>query len=72
MLDIIRHQLLRAQRRMKNQADKHRSERSFAVGDLVYLKLQPYHSVVSGGKRQSEVIFPFLWSLQNSDRKSVV
>jgi len=27
---------------MKAQADKGRSERSFAVGDLVYLKLQPY------------------------------
>ena len=27
---------------MKAQADKNRSERSFAVGDLVYLKLQPY------------------------------
>jgi hypothetical protein len=27
---------------MKNQADKHRSEREFSVGDWVYLKLQPY------------------------------
>ncbi|XP_062183813.1 uncharacterized protein LOC133887844 [Phragmites australis] len=27
---------------MKHQADKHRTERVFAVGDLVYLKLQPY------------------------------
>lgn len=27
---------------MKKQADQHRSERSFSVGDLVYLKLQPY------------------------------
>lgn len=27
---------------MKDQADKHRSEREFAVGDLVYLKLQSY------------------------------
>lgn len=27
---------------MKIQADKHRSEREFVVGDLVYLKLQPH------------------------------
>jgi hypothetical protein len=27
---------------MKHQADKHRSECVFAVGDWVYLKLQPY------------------------------
>lgn len=42
MLDLVRQQLLRAQQRMKLQADKRRSERSFQVGDMVYLKLQPY------------------------------
>uniref|UniRef100_A0A8R7TTR3 Tf2-1-like SH3-like domain-containing protein n=1 Tax=Triticum urartu TaxID=4572 RepID=A0A8R7TTR3_TRIUA len=35
-------QILRAQHRFKKQADKHRSERSFEVGDKVLLKLQPY------------------------------
>ncbi|CAO2200139.1 unnamed protein product [Urochloa humidicola] len=42
MMDVIRHNLLRAQTRMKLQADKHRQEREFTVGDWVYLKLQPY------------------------------
>lgn len=42
MMEIIKANLLRAQQRMKNQADKHHQERQFAVGDWVYLKLQPH------------------------------
>lgn len=42
LISVIRQHLARAQARMKMQADKHRSEREFAVGDSVYLKLQPY------------------------------
>jgi hypothetical protein len=34
--------LIKAQERMKFYADKHRSERKFAEGDWVYLKIQPY------------------------------
>jgi hypothetical protein len=41
-LDLLRDHLLRAQVRIKNQADKHRSDRQFSVGDDVLLKLQPY------------------------------
>lgn len=42
MLQLVKQQLQRAQHRQKNQADKHHSDRVFQVGDLVYLKLQPY------------------------------
>jgi hypothetical protein len=42
MLVAVRHHLHRAQQRIKHQADKRRSERTFNVGDYVYLKLQPY------------------------------
>lgn len=34
--------LIKAQQRMKMNADRKRREESFEVGDLVYLKLQPY------------------------------
>jgi hypothetical protein len=48
MQDVIRQHLLRAQQHMKRQSDKSRSERQFAVGDWVFLKLQPYvQSLVS-------------------------
>jgi hypothetical protein len=42
MRDSVHQHLLRAQQRMKSQADKRHSERTFNVGDSVYLKLQPY------------------------------
>ncbi|XP_071923247.1 uncharacterized protein [Coffea arabica] len=39
---MLRDNLLKAQNRMKQFADKGRTERSFSIGDSVYLKLQPY------------------------------
>lgn len=42
MTQLLQQQLMRAQQRQKHQADKNRSERSFSIGDSVYLKLQPY------------------------------
>jgi hypothetical protein len=43
--DILRElkdHLQRVQNQQKVQADKHRVDRTFEVGDLVYLRLQPY------------------------------
>lgn len=45
MISTLKHHLLRAQVRMKNQADMHRSERVFHVGDWIWLKLQPYKQI---------------------------
>jgi hypothetical protein len=42
MTKVVRQHLHRAQSRMKSKADKARLEREFAVGERVYLKLQPY------------------------------
>nr|GEX09294.1 Ty3/gypsy retrotransposon protein [Tanacetum cinerariifolium] len=41
-IKVLRQSLLKAQNRMKQQADKHRTERVFEPGSWVYLKLQPY------------------------------
>lgn len=38
----IKDNLLRAQELMKLQADKNMQERTLEIGDMVYLKLQPY------------------------------
>lgn len=45
VLNVLKFHLLRAQDRMSNQANKHRSDRSFLMGDYVYLKLQPHRQV---------------------------
>ena len=42
MSEVIRQHLNRAKQRMKKQADEHRSERQFQIGDLVFVKIQPY------------------------------
>ena len=42
ILSQLKTNLEAAQVRMKHQVDKHRTERMFAVGDMVYLRLVPY------------------------------
>lgn len=60
---VIRDNLLKAQARIKQQADKKRKEREFAIGDMVYLKIQPYrHTSLSthrNAKLHSKYYGPF-------------
>jgi hypothetical protein len=42
MLREMQEQLLKAQDQMRAQANKHRREVEYQVGDMVYLKIQPY------------------------------
>jgi len=45
---LIKDNLLKAQTRIKHQANKNRTERVLEVGDMVYMKIQPYrHSSLS-------------------------
>ena len=41
-MSLLKHNLVLAQERMKLQTDRHRSERSFEVGEWVFLKLHTY------------------------------
>lgn len=42
MIMILKFYFLRAQHQMKQEADKHMSERSFEIGDWIFVKLQQY------------------------------
>jgi hypothetical protein len=59
MLAAVRQHLLRAQQRMKAHADKRRSERSFNVGDFVFLRLQPYVQSSLAPRAHQKLSFKF-------------
>jgi transposase InsO family protein len=59
MTDLVKQHLNRAVVRMKSQADKGRSERSFEVGDLVFLKLQPYVQFSLAPRSNQKLAFKF-------------
>ncbi|GKC55705.1 retrotransposon-related protein [Tanacetum coccineum] len=44
-IKVLKFHLKRSQDRMRNQANKHRTDRQFEVDDWVYLKLQPHRQV---------------------------
>jgi hypothetical protein len=56
ILQILKDNLTMAQNRMKQQVDQHRSERSFEVGDWVFLRLQPYkHMSLKQAKKDNKL-----------------
>jgi hypothetical protein len=59
VLESVKLHLLRMQQRMKHQADKRRSERVFAVGDRVFLKLQPYLQSTVARRGNQKLAFKF-------------
>jgi hypothetical protein len=59
MSRVIKQHLLRAQQRMKFEADKKRSEVHFQVGDQVFLKLQPYVQSSVANRAHHKLAFKF-------------
>lgn len=64
LLRLMKQHLTEAQARIKHYADKHRTERVFVSGDMVYLKVRPYKqlslSALNQGKLLPKYYGPFL------------
>lgn len=59
MNELLKQQLNRANQKMKHQADKNRINRVFAVGDSVFLKLQPYVQSSVSSRSNHKLSFRF-------------
>lgn len=59
MQQLVQQHLYRAQRKMKVQADKKRSFRSFQVGDSVYVKIQPYVQTSLANRSSNKLSFRY-------------
>ncbi|CAN6166876.1 unnamed protein product [Urochloa humidicola] len=72
MNDLIKQHLHRAKLRMKKQADQKRSERSFEVGDMVFLKLQPYVQSSLAPRSNQKLSFKFFGPFKVLERVGLV
>jgi hypothetical protein len=68
MHQLVRHHLIRAQNKMKAQADKHRSFRSFSVGDSVYLKVQPYVQTSLAPRSSNKLSFKYFGPFKDIEK----
>lgn len=59
MQQLIYQHLQRAQRKMKTQADKKRTFRSFQIGNAVYVKIQPYVQTSLANRSSNKLSFRF-------------
>lgn len=55
LLRSLKENLERARQKMKSQADRHRVEKEFKVGDWVYVCLQPYQQTSVPNRRSPKL-----------------
>jgi hypothetical protein len=65
---LIHQHLARAKNRMKMQADKNRTERTFAIGDWVYVKFQPYVQTSVAPRANQKLAYRFFGPYQIVDK----
>ena len=61
---LLQQHLKRAQQHMKIVADRRCSERQFAVGDWVYLKIQPYIQTTLATRSNPKLAFRYFGPFQ--------
>lgn len=69
---LLHQHLHRARQRMKHQADKKRSERQFAVGDWVFMKVQPHAQSSVAVRVNQKLAFRFFGPFQVTARVGAV
>lgn len=72
VMESVKQHSLRAQQRMKLQADKHRTERVFAVGDTVFLKMQPYIQASISPRANHKLAFKYFGPFKITERVGAV
>jgi hypothetical protein len=66
ILRTLKENLVMAQNHMKQQVDQGHSERQFAEGDQVFLRLQPYKQTSLKAEHCQKASTQILWSLYHS------
>jgi hypothetical protein len=72
MNQLIHQHLVRAQSRMKSQADKKRSESLFSIGNMVYMKLHPYVQFTVMSRANQKLSFKYFGPFYVLEKVEVV